>query len=815
MNTVYPPSDNPLLLCISAALRVTIIPCLLVCSAFSAEESGRIDFRNDLIPVFTKHGCNAGACHGAAIGRGGFKLSLYGGNPDSDFEAVARQVNGRRINLSRPDSSLIFLKPAEYVEHGGGTVFADDSESAQLLIDWIKQGAANESPRDLTSVEITPKKHIAKSLGEPVVFRAVAHYSDGTSRDVTRWTIFKAEDDSAVEIADSPLTLTLSPAGERGQDTDSLAPEGERAGVRGQQVATVLRRGRHIVVARYLNKVVPIEMVVPLTNSRINLADESKNNFIDEEILQSLAVLGLPPAPIVDDTTFLRRISLDLTGRLPSAKQVNSFLASGPLSPGADLPRSVNVLSGERVRGPQQRTEIDSPSPPNSIHSANAKFSRGRGGKKTRAALVDELLSSDEFTEYWTLQLAKLLRIRPQPDDSKGALAYHAWLSDQVRDDVSYKQLARRLIMASGDSHENGPANFYRTVAGPREQAEFMSELFMGSRLRCANCHNHPLDRWTQDDYHGLAAIFAKIERGEIVSEKPDGQTIHPRTLEPAIPKIPGPSPQPSPASGRGGNEVGREQLADWLTDSSNPWFAKAIVNRLWKRMMGRGLVEPVDDFRDTNPSTHPALLDKLARDFIANDYSLRHTLRVIASSATYARSANATALNKDDNVFYSHAARRPLEPEVLADAISDSLGVAGQYGDEPDGTRAVMLVNPKTPSRTLDILGRCGRDESCESSPGAVGGLPQKLHLFNGALLNARIAAKGSRLNRLHSSGIQPMEIVNEFYLEALSRRPSEQEQEHWKGKLARLKSTDKQRVFLEDFVWGLMTCNEFITNH
>ncbi len=752
-------------------LKTLTVVVVLASSSLADDESSLVDFKNDLIPVFTKHGCNAGACHGAAIGRGGFKLSLYGGDPESDFEAVVRQVNGRRVNLSKPDLSLIFLKPAEYVEHGGGTVFDDDSESAQLLIDWIKQGAGNESQRDLTSVEIAPKRHVAKSLGEPVALRAVAHYSDGTSRDVTRWTIFKAEDTSAVEI------------------NDSLSTVGERAGVRGQQVARVLRRGRHIVVARYLSKVVPIEMVVPLADSKVNLAAESRNNFIDEEILKSLAVLGLPPAPIVDDTTFLRRITLDLTGRLPSVEQVNSFLTSSPLkSPHPQTAGGDAEESRER----------------------NTPAIRGRGGlSDKRAALVDELLSSDEFTEYWTLQLAKLLRIRPQGRDVKAALAYHTWLSDQVRDDVSYKQLAHTMIMAIGDSHENGPANFYRTVAGPREQAEFMSELFMGSRLRCANCHNHPLDRWTQDDYHGLAAIFARIERGRIVSEKPSGQTIHPRTLEPAIQRIPGEQFLAEDATD------GRKQLADWLTDSSNPYFAKAIVNRLWKRMMGRGLVEPVDDFRDTNPATHPALLDKLAEDFAANDYSLRHTLRVIASSTTYARSANATAQNKDDDRFYSHAARRPLEPEVLADAISDALGVAGKYGDEPDGTRAVMLVNPKTPSRTLDILGRCGRDESCESSPDAIGGLPQKLHLFNGALLNARIAAEGSRLNQLHSSGKQPMEIVNAFYLAALNRRPSDQEQEHWKGKLARLKSTDDQRAFLEDFVWGLMTCNEFVTNH
>ena len=710
-------------------LKILALVAVLASNSLVADESSRVDFKNDLVPLFTKSGCNAGACHGAAIGRGGFKLSLYGGNPEADFEAIVRMVHGRRVNLSKPDESLLVLKPTANVKHGGKMVFDDDSESVQLLIDWINQGAENKSQRDLTSVEITPKKHVAESLGEPVALRAVAHYSDGTTRDVTKWTIFKAEDSSAVEV-----------------DT-------------GSAVSKVLRRGRHIVVARYLNKVVPIEMVVPLTDSKVDLAAESRNNFVDEEILKSLALLGLPPASIVDDTTFLRRISLDLTGRLPSSNRVIQFLAD---------------------KTPNKR-----------------------------AVLTDKLLGSDEFTEYWTLQLAKLLRIRPERNDGTAAHVYHRWLSDQVRDDVSYKQLARALIMANGDTHENGPANFYRTGANSREQTEFMSELFMGSRLRCANCHNHPLDRWTQDDYHGLAAIFAKIERGRIVSEKPSGQTIHPRTLEPAIQRIPGEQFLAEDATD------GRKQLADWLTDSSNPYFAKAIVNRLWKRMMGRGLVEPVDDFRDTNPATHPALLDQLAEDFEANDYSLRHTLRLIASSTTYARSANATEQNKDDDRFYSHAARRPLEPEVLADAISDALGVAGKYGNEPEGTRAVMLVNPTTPSLALDILGRCGRAESCESSVGAIGGLPQKLHLFNGALLNARIAAEGSRLNQLHSSSKQPMEIVNTFYLAALNRHPSEQEQEHWKGKLAILKSTDDQRAFLEDFVWGLMTCNEFVTNH
>lgn len=700
-----------------------------------AKRTAAVDFENDLIPVFTKFGCNAGACHGAAIGRGGFKLSLFGGNPRADFDAVVRQLEGSRINLAHPEQSLVILKPTESLTHGGGQRFDLDHESTRLLLNWIRQGAGQDSRRSLKRVEISPRKHVADALGQTVALRATAHFSDGSSRDVTRWTVFKAEDSSAVKI---------DPAS-------------------GQSRA--LRRGRHIIVARYLTEVVPIEIIVPLNDSRVDLAAEPRHGFIDEEVLDSLATLALPVSPIADDATCLRRLTLDLTGRLPTADKVRSFLAD---------------------------------SNPNK-----------------RRALVEELLGSDAFTEYWTLQLATLLRIRPQgrnvvgEGDSQGAATYHEWLTDQVRRGVGYDRLARSVILASGDSHENGPANFYRTTKDPRKQAEFMSELFMGSRLRCANCHNHPLDRWTQDDYHGLAAIFARIEAGRVVEIKPTGRVIHPRTLETAIPRIPGDVFL--------SDEIvdGRDELAKWLTRPGNPYFARAIVNRLWQRMMGRGLVEPPDDFRATNPATHPALLDKLADDFIKNGYRLRHTLRRIAGSVTYQRSANATPGNRNDDRFYSHAARERLEPEVLADAISDVLGVADKYGDEPSGTRAVTLVNPRTSSLSLDILGRCVRDESCESPTAATGGLPQKLHLFNGALINARIRVPGSRLNKMISGGKSSTDIVSEFYMVALNRPPTPAEQQFWKNKLDALTSADQQHEFLEDFVWGLLTCREFVTNH
>ena len=732
---------------IALTLLAVSILCDLVhqnTSAANDESSGlatsdRVDFENDLIPIFTKFGCNAGACHGAAAGRGEFNLSLFGGNPQADYEAIVRQLAGRRINLMYPEESLVILKPTAQTSHGGGHVLDENGEGVQLLRAWIQQGAPYETLRHLERVEISPQKHVISNLESPVQLHATAHFSDGTREDVTRWTVFTPEDTSAIEI-----------------DTATA-------------VAKVRRRGRHIILARYLTEVVPIEFITPLNevsiqqnaykNNATHTSPESVDTIIDDEILQLLSTLRLPVSPAANDTTFLRRVTLDLTGHLPTPEMVTAFL--------------------------------------------------GEPDTNKRETLVDTLLQSDEFNEYWTLQLAKLLRIGAQERNTEGAFVYHQWLSEQIRDGIGYNQIARSVILATGDSHEVGPANFYRTVNGPREQAEFMSELFMGARLRCANCHNHPLDKWTQDDYHGLAAIFAKIDSDQIVKVKPSGEVIHPATGEKAVPRIPGDQFLST-------NIVdGRIELVDWLTGQDNPYFAKAIVNRLWKAMMGRGLVEPVDDFRSTNPATHPELLTELADDFVTHGYDLRRTLKHIALSEAYARSANALPRNKTDDRFYSHALQKPLEPEVLADAISDVLGIPDTYGDEPEGTRAVSLFNPNTESEALDILGRCGRETSCESATEVTDGLQRKLHLFNGDLLNARIGVPDSRLDTLMSAGKSPMEILDEFYLAALSRHPTEIEQQFWEQHIDVNASASSQRAILEDMVWSLLTCNEFVTNH
>jgi len=688
-----------------------------------------IDFENDVVPILTKAGCNAGACHGAAIGRGGFKLSLYGGNPGSDYNAIVHEIQGRRINHSNPRASLLFLKPTEHVSHGGGTLFDEESTSAQLILKWINQGAKRTRTRSLISIEITPRQFYSEQPNSSHTVRVTAQYDDGTTRDVTKWTLLEPEDESAVEVVDNEFRLIPH------------------------------RRGRHIVTARYLTLVKPIEFLIPLNSTTEPLNDPPVYNFIDSELNAKLRSLRITPSLQSADGEFIRRLSLDLTGRLPSVSRVRSFLES---------------------------TKPDK-----------------------RERIIESLLDSSEFNIFWAYNFSELLRIRPQKLGAEGANTYFEWLSSQIERGVNYKTLVTTMLLASGDAYEVGPANFYRTMPDARQQAEFASELLMGTRLRCANCHNHPLDHWTQDDYHGLAAIFAKLNITQSVRVNKTGTTIHPLTLEPAIPKLPGggsiPLDSPDP----------RLEFTDWLTDEGNPYFAKALVNRLWKHMMGRGLVEPVDDFRETNPPTHPLLMDKLAREFVSSQYDIKHILKTIASSAGYQRSGKANQSNRYDTQFYSHNLRVPLHPSVHADAVTDVLGVPAQYGDLPLGTRAVELISPTVASRTLDVLGRCGREESCETEGNGASGLTQKLHYFNGEFLNGRISRNDGRLSDLVKANTAPIDIITEYYLAAYNRFPTINESSYWVGQLELQASADDRLDFLEDFIWGLLASKDFTTNH
>ena len=685
--------------------------------------STAVDFDVDVIPILTKAGCNAAACHGSAAGRGGFKLSLFGGDPTWDHAEITHQLEGRRINLSKPEDSLLIAKPTMQLDHEGGMRFDYDAPQAVTLQKWIQQGARRINSRHVTHLDVEPRDIVLPGIGGQLQIKVTAIFDDGTRRDVTAAAVYDSPDAAAVAVNEDGACQAR-------------------------------RRGRHTVIVRYLTQVKTVQITVPLSDTPVDHADLPRQNWIDEEIFATLETLRLPVSRAANRSTMLRRLSLDLTGRLPTVSQVQAYL-------------------GDQTTGDY-------------------------------AAFVDALLESDEFVEYWTYKLAKLLRVQTQPNDTAGARAFHDWIRAQLLEDAHWDEMAAELLVAEGDSHRYGPANFYRVVGDPRAQAEYVSELLLGVRLRCANCHNHPLDRWTQNDYHGLAAIFARIERGRTVRLRQRGEVIHPRTGEAAIPRIPGDRFLDPDVDGR-------QLLAEWLTSNENAYFSKAIVNRLWKAMLGRGLIEPTDDVRATNPATHPTLLARLAQDFEVHGFDLRHTIRLIANSATYQRDNRANGMNRVDDRFYSHALIRPLEPEVLADALCDVTAVAEQYGQQELGTRAVALFNPSTKSSSLDVLGRCSRQASCEASDTVASGLTTQLHLINGPLINEKLRADAGRLTRLVKAGLSTDKIVEQFYLSALARYPTERESEFWQGQLP--DQAPDRTARLEDFVWSLLNSREFMT--
>lgn len=702
-----------------------------------AEADRPLDFDTDILPILSKAGCNAASCHGAAVGRGGLKLSLFGGNPAADYSAIVHELESRRVNWLRPAESLLLLKPTGQVDHEGGLRFDYDSSAAGAITDWIGQGAKRLS-RKIVELELTPSTVVATEIPATFSVAVKAKFADGEVRDVTDVTVFQVSDAEAIV---------------------------ERPG----GSFRVLRRGRHHLIVRYLGHVKSLPVTVPFDNGLHDevhavLNGENRHrsdrrppgNWIDNHIDASLADLRLPPSGQADDATLLRRLTLDLIGRLPPPELVTSYTAD----------------------------------------SDPAKYSR----------LVDRLLESPEFSEYWTYKLAKWLRIGGNNRDTAALNTYYQWLRNSIERRRSLAELAAELVLGEGDTHQVGPANFYRSASDARQQAELFSEVFLGIRLRCANCHNHPLDRWTQDDYHGLAAIFARVERGRIVREVDFGDVVHPRTSQAAVMRIPG-------KRYLNDDEQGRRALAAWVSDEQNDQLARAFVNRLWKSMMGRGFVEPPDDLRATNPATHPELFTRLSRDFADGGFELRHTLRQIAMSAAYRRSSRGSEWNRHDRLFYSHALTRPLEPEVLADAICDVTGIPESFANYPSGTRAVTLVDPQVPSIALDVLGRCPRRDSCEGTdPSTRTGLSAMLHLTNGPLVNRRLSDRAGHLSRMIGAGERPEAMIREFYVRALSRLPSEDERQFWHQQLD---DTREPRQTLEDFVWALLMSQEFGTNH
>lgn len=692
-------------------------------------------FETGVLPLFTKAGCNSGACHGAAAGRGGLKLSLFAGNPTGDYDAIVRELEGRRINRAKPSDSLFIAKPTGMMDHEGGVRFDFDGPEAKLLAAWIAAGAPRATSGLLGSLSLTPREILATTVPFQMQVTVSAHSDDGTSRDVTANSVFTAEDETAI---------TISSTGK----------------------VTVLRPGRHTVIVRYLSQVLPLTITARTAETRVDFNSTARNNWIDDEILSALADLGVMPSPQAGEAALLRRLSLSLTGRLPSQSEVKNYLAD----------------------------------------NASDKYER----------LVDRLLSTEAFVDFWTWRLARQLRVRTGPNDERGTQAFHRWIREQIRIGRPLDEMAKEMLVASGDSWEFGPANFHRSAPEARAEAEYLSEVLLGIRLRCANCHNHPLDRWTQDDYHGLAAIFARLDRGRIVRLTGSGEVIHPATGEFAQPRIPG---ERFLETAPNTNADHRGELADWIVGKKSGLFAKAQVNRFWKAMFGRGLVEPADDLRATNPATHPRLLEKLTHEFEASGYDLRHLLRLIAMSAAYQRGGVAASGGDESSgeQFYAGYPRHALEAEVLLDAIGDVTGLPESFANQRPGTRAIELVDLARPATALSVLGACSRQESCETAPMArdpLGQLTTQLHWLNGKLLNERLENEGGILAVLEKEDVPVDGIVEQIYLRANSRLPSQRERDFWAKEL-RENSSEAAPRKLQDFLWAILSSPEFTSNH
>lgn len=711
-----------------AAWAIQLISALLL-AILPARAEEPLAFRTRILPVLSRAGCNSGACHGAATGQGGFKLSLLGYDPEEDYARITREYFNRRIDLDRPPESLLLRKASRQVEHEGGRRLPRGSDGYERLEHWIAAGSPY-GPRDLrvASIKVEPEETLLAATNQSLTLRVTASLSDGSEEDVTALALFSSNDDAIAEASKTGEVTT------RGCGLTSI-------------------------MVRYCGQVACARVGVPFAHSAQRAsASFAPRNFIDEHILREWRRLGLAPSPPGGDAEFLRRVYLDVIGRLPGATETRAFLASPATTP-------------------------------------------------RRQALVDQLLDRPEFVDLWTMHLADWLLASGKGGTPQGFRTYHQWLREQISSNTPFDQVTRALLTASGDLKSCGPANFLTVANDPRDLAEQVGRIFLGTQIGCARCHAHPADRWTQDDYYGFAAWFARLSHeGDLIKINRRATLDHPKTGHPVRPKLLGGSVAPPTADGADQ----RLELAEWLTAPDNPLFSRALVNRVWKLVFGRGLVEPVDDLRPTNPATHPALLEALAADFSRNGYNLRRLVRTMVSSAVYELSSRAGEDNRADDRFYSHAFVKPLPAQIFLDAIGEVTGVTEPFPDYPPGTRAVQLIGSQAPSYALDVLGRCSRERSCDSSSRSGGGLAQALHLINGSTINGKLA--GGVIKQLRDQGLDSPTIVAELYLRALARYPTPEEAAAWRTLLG---SAPNQTEALEDILWTLLNSREFAFNH
>lgn len=705
----------------------------------------KIGFLEQVMPVLSKAGCNAGACHASQYGKGGFKLSVFTFAPDEDYQAIVRDSFSRRINRLDPKSSLLLMKPTQVVPHEGGKRLEASSIDYQVIERWLAGGAPRSAPdaAKMTALQVLPNRRVGAS-GFQQQLQVIATYSNGKKRDVTALAKFDSMDESVLQV-----------------DREGLI----RAGGKGQGVCMIRFEGHAEICT----------VVVPYSGNP-SLAGWVDQNFIDKHAAAKFREIGINPSGLCDDATFLRRAFLDVTGTLPTVEQSVAFLDSKDPDKRKKLIDRLLGLTGD---------------PTQDVHN-------------------------NDYAAYWALKWSDLIRANSAQIGEQGMWALTNWIKESFRENKPFDRFVHELITAKGSTFSNGPANFFRIANNPQDQTEATAQLFLGVRLQCGKCHHHPYERLSQDDYYSFAAFFARIGNkgsqefglfgGEtVIVVRSDGEVGHPRK---------GGIMKPTPLYGKPLEqaELGldrRQALAKWLAAPENPYFARNIVNRYVAYLLGRGLVEPIDDMRATNAPTNVPLMDALADDFIKSGFNVKHLLRTIMNSRLYQLDSQPTKENASDLSFYSHYRVKRLSAEPLLDAIDAVTGVQTKFPKVPLGTKAIELPDAQYENYFLKTFGKPRREGVCECERVSDPNLAQALHTLNGDMIAAKITSPVGRVAQLMVAKKPHDEIVEQLFLAAWCRKPNAEE----KAACQKLRAeAGSDKAFYEDLLWALINSKQFL---
>jgi hypothetical protein len=729
--TLYPAADGQTEMTVEYQGMTVKVPVKVE----QSKEDRPMSFKLDVMPVFMKASCNVGSCHGAARGKDGFRLSLFGFDPNGDFDRLTRQIPGRRINLALPAESLLLEKTAGLVPHTGGSRFKVGSEMYNTLLRWLESGAKNDAGEvpKVVSVDLHPRTAVLNGDGATQRLTVRANYSDGTNRDVTSLAYFSSNNESAAEVSQ-------------------------------QGSVTAHERGEAFIMARYETHTVGSHFVVLPKGLKYEDPKTPEYNYVDTLIHNKLRKLRITPSEVCTDEEFIRRVSLDVIGMLPSVEEYTAF--------------------------------IEDKDP------------------KKREKLVDSLLDRKEFVELWVMKWAELLQIRTIANrvTYKPMLRYFNWLQDKIASNTPMNVMVQEILAAKGGTFTSPATNYYQAETDTLKVSENIAQVFMGMRIQCAQCHNHPFDRWTMDDYYSFAAFFAQIgrKRGEdpreqIVFNRGSGEVKHAVTKKNMAPKFLGGAIPDVKGKDR------REVLAQWLASPENPYFATNLANVVWAHFFGKGIIDQVDDVRVSNPAVNQELITELGKRFTDYNYDFRKLVRDICTSRTYQLSTQTNATNESDHTNFAHAELRRMRSEVALDCIAQVTETQNKFRGLPLGARAVQIADGNTSTYFLTAFGRASRATPCSCEVKMEPNLSQALHLINGDTSNSNIK-RGKLIDRQLAEKKSPAEIITNLYIRCFSRKPTEKE---LAGLVAAVAREKDQKPVLEDIFWSLLNAREFIFNH